>query len=163
VNPRIDVLSPPVTEGDRVAVLALEAASQQRPLGWEALAQELGDGSEGAITLVARGVDGTVIGHASARRLVDDVHVVRLVVGEQARRQHIGRALLEGLIAWAEADGAPRITLEVRATNVAALALYAAAGLIEVGHRPGYYPDGEDAVVCTRDLGSTSGAADGGR
>jgi [ribosomal protein S18]-alanine N-acetyltransferase len=148
----VETLRPPVEERDRKAILALEMASQQRPLGWEALACELDDGTMRTTTLVARDDDGRIIGHASARRLVDDVHVVRLVVDAGQRRQGIGAALLAGLVGWTGRAGAPRITLEVRAGNAAARALYSRAGFVECGRRPGYYPDGEAAVVCTREL-----------
>jgi ribosomal-protein-alanine N-acetyltransferase len=42
--------------------------------------------------------------------------------------------------------------LEVAAGNVAALALYRAAGFAEVGRRVRYYADGSDALVMRRDL-----------
>ena len=47
------------------------------------------------------------------------------------------------------------ILLEVRPSNEAARALYAAAGFTEIGIRKGYYPDGggrEDAVVLQLEL-----------
>jgi ribosomal-protein-alanine N-acetyltransferase len=41
--------------------------------------------------------------------------------------------------------------LEVRAGNAAAIALYERFGFTTVGRRPGYYADGEDALVmCLR-------------
>ncbi len=160
---RVEALRAPVVERDRHAILALEADSQQRPLGWDALAEECDDGSGLATTLVARDEGGAVVGHASARRLVDDVHVVRLVVDGAQRRRGIGAALLSGLIGWARGCGAARITLEVRASNEAAMALYARAGLETLGRRPGYYPDGEDALVCTLELATAPDAATGGR
>ena len=157
----LDILRAPVADRDREAILALEAASQHRPLGWESLAAECDDDSGRATTLVARDEDGGVIGHASARRLVDDVHVVRLVVDDAQRRRGIGASLLAGLIDWARGCGAERITLEVRASNDAAIALYARAGFVTLGRRSGYYPDGEDALVCTLELARPSSAAGG--
>ena len=50
------------------------------------------------------------------------------------------------------------ITLEVRASNSAALQLYESGGFKRVGVRPRYYAnDGEDAVIMLYDLGSQSG------
>jgi ribosomal-protein-alanine N-acetyltransferase len=163
MNVRVDTLRAPVDDEDRDAILALETASQLRPLGWAALAAECDDGSGLATTLVARDEDGQVIGHASARRLVDDVHVLRLVVDDAQRRRGIGAALLAGLIDWTAASAAARITLEVRASNEPAIALYGQAGFVTLGRRNGYYPDGEDALVCTLELPATSRAATGGR
>jgi ribosomal-protein-alanine N-acetyltransferase len=163
VSVRIETLRAPVVGPDRDAILTLETATQQRPLGWDALATDLDDGSGAATTLVARDGAGRVVGHASARRLVDEVHVLRLAVDATQRRAGIGSALLAGLTDWAAACAAARITLEVRASNEPALALYGRAGFATLGRRIGYYPDGEDALVCTRELATTSGPATGGR
>jgi [ribosomal protein S18]-alanine N-acetyltransferase len=151
----VEELRVPVAEADRAAVLALEVASQQRPLGWDALVRDVAtdaDAGADAVTLVARDGERRVVGHASARRMVEEVHVLRLVVAEAHRRAGVGRALLDGLVDWAGRIDAARITLEVRASNVAALELYRRAGFVTLGERPGYYPDGEDARVCTREL-----------
>ena len=61
----------------------------------------------------------------------------------------MGRALVTGLMAQARAGGARRLFLEVAQDNAAALALYTAAGFIQVGRRPGYYsrPDGSAAAL----------------
>jgi len=163
MNARVDTLRAPVDERDRDAILALETTSQQRPLGWDALAADCDDGRGLATTLVARDEEGQVVGHASARRLVDDVHVLRLVVDDAQRRRGIGATLLDGLIDWAAAGAAARITLEVRASNVPAIALYARAGFATLGRRAGYYPDGEDALVCTLELPADPRPATGGR
>ena len=68
----------------------------------------------------------------------------------QQRRGH-GRALLVALADWARQRGDAALWLEVRQSNAAGRALYAAAGFAEVGLRRGYYPDQhqrrEDAVV----------------
>jgi len=134
------------------ALLALEAATQDRPLGLESLLRETA--SDG-IALVAHDgdADGAVIGFASARLLVDEVHVMRLAVDADHRRRGVGRALLDGLLRWSEEVHADALLLEVRAGNVAALTLYAQAGLAVDGHRPGYYPDGEDALLLRRVCG----------
>jgi len=47
------------------------------------------------------------------------------------------------------------VLLEVRASNAAAQALYTAAGFVADGRRPGYYPDGEDALLWRLDLVGT--------
>ena len=133
------------------ALLELEAATQDRPLGLDGLLREAEDDG---VVLVARedGPDGQVIGFASARLLVAEAHVVRLAVSEAHRRRGTGRALLDGLIAWAVTSGAEALLLEVRAGNAAALALYARAGFEVEGRRDGYYPDGEAALLLRRVL-----------
>ena len=136
-----------VGRDDAAGLLALERASQERPLGLDALLHEVVAG--GLVLLARDGSDrsGRPVGFASARPLADEVHVIRLVVAEADRRRGIGRALLAELVRWAVGIGATAVLLEVRASNTAALALYVADGFVIEGRRPGYYPDGEDALL----------------
>jgi ribosomal-protein-alanine acetyltransferase len=134
------------------ALLSLEVATQDRPLGLEALLREA---AHDGVLLIARddAEGGAVCGFASARLLADEAHVVRLAVDPDRRRQGTGRALLDGLTAWARGSHAAALLLEVRASNTAALELYAAAGMRVDGRRPRYYPDGEDALLLHLPLG----------
>ena len=147
---RVERLRAPVAAADRDALVALEAATESRPLGWESLGAEAAR-ADGCL-LALRGEDGTILGFASGRLLAGEAHVLRLTVASARRRRGHGRTLLSALVAWAAGEGADAVTLEVAAGNAAARALYAGAGLAEVGRRPRYYPDGEDAVLMTRPL-----------
>jgi tRNA threonylcarbamoyl adenosine modification protein YeaZ/ribosomal-protein-alanine acetyltransferase len=78
----------------------------------------------------------------------DAAHIGNLGVAPEARRRGVARALLDDLLARARAAGAPEVTLEVRASNFAAQALYRGHGFRLAGLRRGYYRDtGEDALV----------------
>lgn len=145
---RIETLAPPLPDedsSDGKALVDLERATQERPLALASLLAEA-DPSVPGVVLVARD-GGALIGMASARLLADDVHVIRLAVVAPVRRQGVGRALLTGLVACANGWGARAVLLEVRASNVAAQALYATTGFRTDGMRPRYYTDGEDACV----------------
>ncbi|MDJ0386875.1 GNAT family N-acetyltransferase [Roseomonas sp. E05] len=96
----------------------------------------------GAFALLSPGA-----GFILARVAADEAEVLTLAVIPAARRQGVGRALLEAARGVAEAAGAGQMFLEVSAANPAARALYAAAGCTEVGRRRHYYPDGSDALV----------------
>jgi [ribosomal protein S18]-alanine N-acetyltransferase len=87
-----------------------------------------------------------------ARVAVDDAEVLTLAVAPGARRQGIATGLLSAVAAEARACGATALFLEVATTNAAARALYRRAGLVEVGRRRRYYPDGSDGVVLRTDL-----------
>ena len=135
---------------DADALLALEAATQDRPLALDGVIAEATGTVDGVVLVAREGGEaerGAIVGMASARLLVDEAHVIRLAVDETARRRGIGRALLDGLVDWARARDASGMLLEVRASNAAAQALYVAAGFVADGRRPGYYPDGEDALL----------------
>jgi len=80
-----------------------------------------------------------------------DAHLMNLAVGESLRGQGIGRRLLTSIRGAAAAMGASRITLEVRPSSAAAIALYESAGFAHAGTRPGYYDD-EDALIMWGDL-----------
>jgi len=63
-------------------------------------------------------------------------------------RQGGGRGLLLALLAYSRSVGAERVLLEVRASNVSAIALYRQCGFQIVGHRSDYYgKPAEDALI----------------
>lgn len=75
-------------------------------------------------------------------------HLGNLAVTPEERRRGVATALLDDLLSVSQARGVGNLTLEVRATNDAAQALYRARGFRMVGVRRGYYRDtGEDAMV----------------
>ena len=64
----------------------------------------------------------------------------------------MGRALMETLLQFAEENHLRLVTLEVRASNAGAIALYEQLGFVQVGFRPGYYQKPkEDALIMTKD------------
>lgn len=90
----------------------------------------------------------TVVGFGGVWLCVDEAHITTLAVTPEARRQGIGRAMMLQLLSRARAAGMTCSTLEVRAGNEAAIALYRELGYVETARRRGYYPDNkEDAVV----------------
>lgn len=83
----------------------------------------------------------------------DEVHVLNIATAREERRRGIGRALMEEAADAGRGRGATLVTLEVRRSNLAALALYRALGYRQVGVRPNYYAEeGEDAIVMVLDL-----------
>ncbi len=76
------------------------------------------------------------------------------------RRRGIARELLAHVAADARNLGAQTVSLEVRAGNEGAQALYKALGLTPVGTRPSYYSDREDALIMQGDLAALVGATE---
>jgi ribosomal-protein-alanine N-acetyltransferase len=71
-----------------------------------------------------------------------------IAVADSARRQGLGRMLMQALIAEARARRATALFLEVRADNPSAQQLYVSLGFEEIAVRPQYYqPDGVDAII----------------
>jgi len=97
--------------------------------------------------------DGRVTAYAVASIVADIAELQRIAVSPEVRRRGRATALLEAVVDRARAGRADRLLLEVRETNEAALAFYAANGFVEVDRRPRYYRDGATAVVMRRSLG----------
>ena len=76
-----------------------------------------------------------------------EVQILEVAVHPTLRRRGLGARLVRAALDLAPAADA---TLEVRASNDAALRLYQSCGFARVGARAGYYADGEDAVLMTR-------------
>jgi ribosomal-protein-alanine N-acetyltransferase len=93
-----------------------------------------------------------ILGFAGLWFMADEAHLANIAVRLDHRRKGIGELLLIAVINLAIEQKARFITLEVRASNKEAQALYRKYGLIEVGTRRGYYMDNkEDAVILTAD------------
>lgn len=97
-----------------------------------------------------------LLGYLIAMPGVDEAHLLNVTVAPAHRRAGWGRWMMAALADWATTQGAACLWLEVRASNAAARALYAAQGWRSVGVRRGYYPDTaqqrEDAIVMRLDL-----------
>jgi len=131
---------------DLDAILALDEVCFHRPWTRAEYERELQDPARSFLYVVR--VDGTVVGYCSFWRIFDEIHLNNFAVHPSMRRRGVGRALLAHVLDVAAADGAPRATLEVRASNAAALALYEGSGFTRAGLRRGYYTHPvEDALI----------------
>ena len=137
----------PMTAEHIPQVAALERACFSRPWSEDMLREELWNDS--AVIVVAEGEDGTVLGYAGLQTVLDEGYINNVAVDERFRRQGVAGELLAAFIRFGKARLA-FLTLEVRASNAPAIALYAKHGFREVGRRKDYYDDPkEDAVLMT--------------
>jgi ribosomal-protein-alanine acetyltransferase len=81
-----------------------------------------------------------------------DLHVLKVATLPGFRRQGLARRLMEIAERHCSEAGGETITLEVRPSNDDAIALYEALGYQRIGRRPGYYANGEDALVMTKQI-----------
>ena len=79
-----------------------------------------------------------------------EAELLRIAVDPAHRGQGLGRRLLEACQEDLAAAGMAHLFLEVRASNAPAIRLYGDCGWRQCGRRPGYYPDGEDALLFRR-------------
>ena len=103
---------------------------------------------------------GTLVGYAGGWVVDGDVQILKVGTDPAWRRRGIARELLAHVAADARNLGAQTVSLEVRAGNEGAQALYKALGLAPVGTRPRYYSDREDALIMQGDLAALVGATE---
>lgn len=97
-------------------------------------------------------VGGRVVGYGGLWLIMDEAHITNIAVHPEYRGKGMGKKLVEGLIEETSKIDIHRITLEVRRSNTAALALYKKFGFMPCGVRPEYYQDnGEDAIIMWRE------------
>ena len=129
-------------------IAQLERTCFSTPWSEEMLAQELYN--DNASYVVAQGEDGSVLGYAGLQVVLDEGYIDNVAVRPDCRRQGIASALLGAFERFAQAHLA-FLTLEVRASNTPAIALYEAHGFVREGVRKHYYTNPrEDAVIMTR-------------
>jgi ribosomal-protein-alanine N-acetyltransferase len=107
--------------------------------------------SEGRFNLVARR-DGIIAGYLFAMWFEDEMHINKIAVEAGLRRQGVALALMHRCTAFAIEHGVTSIWLEVRRSNEDAQQFYTFLGFEAEYIRKSYYPDGEAAVVMTKDL-----------
>lgn len=102
--------------------------------------------------IVAEDDEGNVVGYAGLHVVLDEGYIDNVAVEPDARRHGVGSALLEVFCRFGAANLA-FLTLEVRASNEAAIGLYEKHGFHRAGLRQGYYQKPkEDAVIMTREF-----------
>ena len=89
---------------------------------------------------------------ASGWLVAGELQVMLVAVQPAQQRQGLGRQVLQTLLEMAQQLGCHLATLEVAASNQAAINLYGALGFVSCGQRSGYYRNGEDALLKCLDL-----------
>lgn len=92
--------------------------------------------------------DGEVAAYGGMLIAVDEGQITNVAVHPTHRRQGYGRRIVEAFIREAKQRGLVQISLEVRASNVAAIGLYEEMGFQTAGVRRHFYRNpAEDALV----------------
>ena len=133
------------------ALLVIDAAAYADPWSKRLWKQELARANR--FYFAATSGD-ALVGFGGALLAVDEAHVTTIATDPQHRRRGIASALMLAITEAAIAAGARGITLEVRASNTAAQALYRSFGMATEGVRRNYYEhDNEDAfIMWARDI-----------
>lgn len=144
---------------DLLDVVRIERSAFSQPWPFEAFEQFLGE--PGFLVATAAeptdSVGGDVVGYVVATGVrVNGTpmgHVKDLAVAADHRGEGLGATLLDRGMTALASRGFDRVRLEVRETNDVARSLYRRFGFRQATRYPGYYPDGEDALILVADLG----------
>ena len=129
-------------------IAELERLCFSKPWNEQMLAEELDNPT--ASFIVAESIAGEVLGYAGLHVVLDEGYIDNVAVRPSCRRQGIAHRLLDTFCRFGQAHLA-FLTLEVRPSNIAAVALYQAHGFQEAGRRKDYYDNPrEDALLLTR-------------
>ena len=102
--------------------------------------------------IVAQRADGEVLGYAGLHVILDEGYIDNVAVRPEYRRQGVADRLLDVFCRFGQARLA-FLTLEVRPSNTAAVALYEKHGFREAGRRKNYYENPtEDALLLTKEF-----------
>lgn len=144
LSPRLAIRR--MVRGDLAAVHAIEESSYPFPWSRGIFVDCLRVGYRCHVLTA----DETVCGYAIASYALDESHLLNLCIHPERRRAGLAGVMVDHLLREARLASAARMFLEVRPSNVAAVALYKRYGFRVIGRRPGYYPghDGrEDAMI----------------
>jgi ribosomal-protein-alanine N-acetyltransferase len=89
---------------------------------------------------------------------VDELHLLNITVSPKLRRLGLAARMMNAIEAVAVQQQMPRIILEVRPSNSAAVNLYQSIGFEQIGTRKNYYPANpqtglrEDAAVMVKSI-----------
>lgn len=146
----------PLAYSDLPQVIAIERRAFTTPWSLAMFVLELSKPS--GVCLAAVDPDsGRLVGYLVCSRYDTVWHLMNIAVEPTLRRRGIAWSMLEQLIERAGPE--QQYTLEVRASNVPAIALYERLHFRSAGTRPRYYRDnGEDALIMWRTVETISSA-----
>lgn len=93
-----------------------------------------------------------VVGYIGSQTVMDETDMMNVAVHPDFRRKGIAEALIGTLVGKLREMGSHCLTLEVRASNAPAIALYEKLGFFEIGRRKNYYRNPrEDARILRKE------------
>ena len=128
----------------------LERMCFSRPWSKKMLAEEL-DNQCAAFLVAVEPETEKAVGYAGLLVVADEGYITNVAVDPSCRRQGVAAQLLQVVDNFAKGNHLAFLTLEVRPSNAAAIALYEGFGFREVGRRRNYYDlPKEDALILTK-------------
>ena len=130
-------------------IAQLEKVCFSDPWSEKSIASELEN--ELALWLVAE-ENGQVCGYVGSQTVQGETDMMNVAVHPDFRRKGIAETLVNALVEALKAKGSHCLTLEVRASNAPARALYEQLGFQEIGCRKNYYRSPrEDGLILRKE------------
>jgi [ribosomal protein S18]-alanine N-acetyltransferase len=156
----------PMTIADVDAVLAIESVSHPHPWTKGNFADSLAAGHwaycirpDESDSIQGSYLDSSILwAYCILYPAVDELHLLNITVTPKLLGLGIGTRIMQAIEGVAASQNMPRILLEVRPSNHAAVALYNKLGYEQIGLRKGYYPADltsgarEDALVMAKSI-----------
>jgi len=134
---RVDRVLLPMRAADVDAVMAVETRVYPFPWTRGNFIDSLAAGYPARVLLDGAG---EMLGYFVAMCGVDEMHLLNITVAPAAQSRGHARHMIAALLELCRVDGARRLWLEVRESNVRARAIYTGLGFEHQGMRKGYYP-----------------------
>ncbi|MBQ3137741.1 MAG: ribosomal protein S18-alanine N-acetyltransferase [Clostridia bacterium] len=146
----MEITLAPMTAQDITFIAELERECFSSPWTEKGLREELTN--ENAVFFTAKSV-GKTVGYMGMHCILDECYIANVAVSENARRQGVGKRLLRYAEKKAKERNCSFISLEVRVSNVGAIALYTSEGYEKMGERKNFYSGPtENALIMTKYL-----------
>lgn len=140
-----------VTEEHIAQIAELEKRCFSCPWTEEQLKTQLKDDRHEFIAALRD--NGEVLGYVGMMYILDEGYISNVAVAPEYRRQGVADEIIKSLSSICDSLNLSFVTLEVRAGNEPAIALYSKHGFFEVGRRKNYYVlPKEDAILMTKYL-----------
>ena len=139
----------PMNKTHVAPIAALEKECFGDPWSEKSIASELTNPL--SLWLVAMEGD-TLVGYVGSQTCMDETDIMNIAVSPAHRRKGVGKGLMEALVEALKEKGSRCLTLEVRASNEGAIALYQNMGFAQIGLRKNYYRNPrEDALILRKE------------
>lgn len=135
-----------LTPDDLAQAFAIECRSHAFPWSEKTFASNQGE----RFINLRLDADGKMVAFAITQVVLDEASLFNIAVDPAFQRRGFGRQLLQHLIDELIKRDVLTLWLEVRASNLPAIALYEQLGFNQVSRRPNYYPTAsgrEDAIL----------------
>lgn len=148
----------PAVEEDLFQILSIEKQSTPQPWGIESFKEELERPLHEFWVLTDDETDSQVFAYLIFIAYPEHHEILNIAVHPQHRRRGLGKQLLGKLVSESMRKKSPKLLLEVRRSNEAAIQLYQLIGFSIIQVRKSFYSNGEDAFTMELNLDGASNA-----